>query len=292
MIPRAHIRSAAKPGTLAFAAFQRGRQGAGDGGGEFVLHREDIDQVAIVAIGPDMAAGRRVDQLRGQADASAGFADAAFQNVADTQFAAGLNHIDMTALINKGRVAGDHEHPAEFRQRGDQILGHAVGEIFLLGIAAQIGERQDRDGGLVRQGEAIRRRRPRRVRPALDDRIGDEAHALARHGPDRPLRRAAVAHRLARQFHGRIDRPVGNNPAAPDMLDQFVAADDTLAVFKQIHQQVEHLRLDDHRRAVAMQLAARQIECVAGEPVSHSISAWPARTAASPARGRTKRGQK
>ena len=49
--------------------------------GDLVLQREDVVEVAVVALGPDVAAGRAVDELRGDAHAVAGFAHAAFEHV-------------------------------------------------------------------------------------------------------------------------------------------------------------------------------------------------------------------
>jgi hypothetical protein len=41
--------------------------------GDLVLHREDVGEIAIVALGPDMLAGFALDKLRGYADPIAGF---------------------------------------------------------------------------------------------------------------------------------------------------------------------------------------------------------------------------
>lgn len=49
----------------------------GDRLGNFVLHREDVGEVAVIALGPDMVAGVVLDQLRGDPDAIAGLAQAA-----------------------------------------------------------------------------------------------------------------------------------------------------------------------------------------------------------------------
>src|SRR5215831_21003450 len=35
-----------------------------DAGGNLVLHGEDVAEIAVVAIGPDMGSGNRIDQLR------------------------------------------------------------------------------------------------------------------------------------------------------------------------------------------------------------------------------------
>ena len=58
-------------------------------------------------------------------------------------------HVDGPALVREGRIAGYDEQPADAGERGDDLLDHAVDEIFLLGIAAHIGEGQHRDRGLV-----------------------------------------------------------------------------------------------------------------------------------------------
>jgi len=60
-----------------------------------------------------------------------------------------LLHIDRLAFVGKARIAGDHEQPADARERSDDLLDHAVGEILLLRVAAHVLERQHRDGRLV-----------------------------------------------------------------------------------------------------------------------------------------------
>ena len=46
------------------------------------------------------------------------------------------------ALVGEARIARDDEQPFDARQSGDDVFDHPVGEILLLRIAAQIGERQ------------------------------------------------------------------------------------------------------------------------------------------------------
>ena len=91
----------------------------------------------------------------GDAQAVARLAHAPFQNIAHAEFAPDLPDIDGLALVGEARIAGDHEQPFDPRQAGDDVLDHAVGEIFLLRIAAHVLERQHRDRGLVGQGEAL-----------------------------------------------------------------------------------------------------------------------------------------
>jgi len=54
-------------------------------------------------------------------------------------------------FVRKTRIAGDDEQPPYARECGDDLLDHAVGEIFLLGVAAHILEGQDGDRRLVGQ---------------------------------------------------------------------------------------------------------------------------------------------
>ena len=86
---------------------------------------------------------------------------AALQHEAHAELAADLLHLHRLALVGERRVAGDHEQARDLRQVGDHVLGDAVAEILLLGIAAHIGERQHGDRGLVRH----RRARPARATP-------------------------------------------------------------------------------------------------------------------------------
>ena len=83
----------------------------------------------------------------------AGFADAAFEHIAHAEFAPDLPDVWRLALVGEARIARDHEQRRGTRQRRDDVLDDAVGEILLLGIAAHVLERQHGDGRLVGQGE-------------------------------------------------------------------------------------------------------------------------------------------
>jgi hypothetical protein len=104
----------------------------------------------IVALRPQVIAGLRLDELRGDPNAVASLAHAAFENVANPQLASDLAYIDVSALVGEARVACDHEQPSQPRQAGDDVLGDAIGEVFLLGVAAHVGKGEDGDGRFVR----------------------------------------------------------------------------------------------------------------------------------------------
>jgi len=94
-------------------------------------------------------------------------ADAALEHIAHSKLAADLLRIERPVAIRESSIARDDKHAREPRQIGRQILGDAVREILLVGIIAEIGERQldDRkawhDGGLGdwRSGRDARCRR-------------------------------------------------------------------------------------------------------------------------------------
>src|SRR5215471_12794522 len=97
-----------------------------------------------------MCPGARVDQLSGDADSTSALAHRAFKHVTDSELPPDLLHIDGLALVSEARITGGDEQPADAREGGRDLLDHAVSEIFLLRIAAQIVERQHRERGLVR----------------------------------------------------------------------------------------------------------------------------------------------
>ena len=99
-----------------------------------------------------MGAGRGVDKLGTDADAVAGAANAALQHVARAKLAPDLPHVDGLALVPEARVAGDDEQLGEPRQLGDDVLGDAVAEVFLIRVAAHAGKGENGDRRPFGQG--------------------------------------------------------------------------------------------------------------------------------------------
>ena len=102
-----------------------------DAPGDVVLDGENVADGPIVALRPDLAAGRALDQAGGDADAVAGATHAALQRIADPQPGAGLGRVARALVGAEGRLAGSDEQARDLRQLGDQILGDAVAEIVL-----------------------------------------------------------------------------------------------------------------------------------------------------------------
>ena len=91
------------------------------------------------------------DQLARDAHTVAGFAHAAFEHVADAEFARHRLHIDCPALVLEARIARDNEKSRKTRDRGRNLLDDGVDEIVLLGIAGHVLERQHCQRGLIGQ---------------------------------------------------------------------------------------------------------------------------------------------
>ena len=72
-----------------------------DAAGDLVLHGENVAELAVVSFGPVMAAGRRIDELRGDAQPVAGPAHAAFEHVAHAERARDFLHVDGAVLVDE-----------------------------------------------------------------------------------------------------------------------------------------------------------------------------------------------
>jgi len=74
-----------------------------------VLHVEEIGERLVEPLGPDMVAALCVDELHVDTQPVAAALHAAFERIADVQFAANRLHVDGFTLVRKCRIAGDHE---------------------------------------------------------------------------------------------------------------------------------------------------------------------------------------
>src|SRR6516225_920442 len=116
-----------------------------------ILKLEYVVEVALKSVGPDMAAVQAVDQLCRQSHTIAGLANAPFQHIASAENSPDFADVPRLSLEHKTRVASYDQQFLNFRQRRQHVFRDAVGEIFLLGIASHVLDRQHRDGRLIRQ---------------------------------------------------------------------------------------------------------------------------------------------
>ena len=114
-----------------------------------ILQIEDIAEPAVKTVGPKMCTSGGIDELSRDTDPVCRAANAPFQHVPHPQLTSDLLHLDRAPLVGEARVAGDDEQFLETGQCSDDFFHHAVGEEFLLRIAAHILKRQYGNGGLV-----------------------------------------------------------------------------------------------------------------------------------------------
>src|SRR5207245_2103215 len=82
----------------------------------------------------------------------------------------------------------------------------------------------------------------------------DEADPLARNSANEPLFLAVVADRASSGVDPAVQRRVRDDPSSPHQRNEIIPADDAVAVFQQVNQQVEYLRLHRHQIAATVQL--------------------------------------
>src|SRR5262249_30178232 len=110
-----------------------------------------------------------------------------------------------------------------------------------------------------------------RWRSPFLDRDGSRCGAVNLHVADEtkpsPVQRAnqalvvaAVAECAACRADAGAERRVRDDAALPDRVDQLVPADDPIAVSNEVHEQVEHLRLDVNHHTGLSQLLPRDID--------------------------------
>src|SRR5580704_7310576 len=100
-IPRAEIGRMLAQGRLGLGIADGRVNRTRDADGDLVLKRENVAEIAIVAFGPEMFAGGRLNELAGDAHPAARFAHAALQHVAHAKLAPDLLDVDGAALVSE-----------------------------------------------------------------------------------------------------------------------------------------------------------------------------------------------
>ena len=102
--------------------------------GDLPLRFGEVPVLGLKPCSPNVRAAVGGDQLRIDVNLLAGPPHAAFEDIADTEVAPDLLHVDRFALVGERRAAGYYNASGNLRQVGCQIIGDRVGEIFLLRI--------------------------------------------------------------------------------------------------------------------------------------------------------------
>ncbi len=116
----------------------------GDRARHLVLEREHVLQAALVAVRPEVAVGRSVDELRRDAHAPGRSHHRAFHDTFHAQLARDLGQRLGAALVAHHRLPRDHTQRRPGGEVGDERVRHAVAEVVLRGISGQVGQGEDR----------------------------------------------------------------------------------------------------------------------------------------------------
>src|SRR5215470_15444522 len=114
VIPRAHVLRPLRDDALAFGARQRRLDSGGDARSDVVLHREDVGEIPVVSLSPEMGAGGNIDKLAADAHPLPGSAHTSLEDIADAKVAANLRKIDGFSFVGECGIAGDDKKPAPF----------------------------------------------------------------------------------------------------------------------------------------------------------------------------------
>ncbi|MEI9887190.1 MAG: hypothetical protein WDN08_11935 [Rhizomicrobium sp.] len=171
------LRVAGRRGGRGGGTVEMDREMGGDLGGDFGLQRKRVRQRAVVAADPQMAVGRRIDQLQRQTHLVAAAAHRTFKHVAAGEFL--RDHRDRLGRDAIGRHRGarnDLERRRMVGQRRQNLFVQAVGE------EGRSADRARDCGTAESRSAAWRRLRHGRCRAC---RRRGEAIADARNGLDR-----------------------------------------------------------------------------------------------------------
>ena len=179
-----HVRGRLLPDLPTLLVGQLGLERGRDLQRHVALDGEDVGQLAIVGLGPEVPVRLDVDQLGDDPHPVPGPPDAALEQRGHVQDLTDLPQAPVALLEPHHRAAPDHPQRPDLGELGDHVLGDPVGEELVLRIGAEIAEGQDGDRG---------GRRPRRGRSA--QRLGKGR------GRREPVGRRAGQGALDRRLH-------------------------------------------------------------------------------------------
>ena len=238
-------------------------------GGDLVLDREDVVELAVVGLRPKVRVGAGLDQLRRDPHRVARLAHRAFEHVRHVQRPRDLRNRNLLALERERRRARRHLQLRNLRQQVQQLLRDAVGEVLLALVRTEIREREDGDrrAGCCRRDQCDRSRGSAREQ---DGRRDAEQHD---HGgcdrEERPmlgrLRRGNLVRAAGRGRRGRLrkrkhDVPGGLEPVLPILLQAVL--DDVVESRRDVPPRLRQLRRllhQDRRDRVARRFSLERL---------------------------------
>src|SRR5712664_919348 len=183
----------------------------------FVLESENVRQITLEPVRPNVRARHRINQLPCDANFPRCLAHGPLKDITHAKPPPDFLDIDGFALEGEPRVASDYEQRFEPRERRNDLLNHSVREVFLFGVATHVLERQNRNRGLVGEREGWLQRGCRRA--LFPDRT-DESEAFTWQCLDEALLLAGIAKGSPCGIQARCKRSIGNDTAVPNGVDE------------------------------------------------------------------------
>jgi len=127
--------------SLDFLFCDRRIDGDRDCSGQHILQIENVGELLIVGMGPDMLGCFAVEKLYVDANAILTASDTALQNIPGIQHLADLVDITRALAMPEGGVAVDDMNDAGIGEPGDQFFGQSIDKIIVFETTADIVER-------------------------------------------------------------------------------------------------------------------------------------------------------
>jgi hypothetical protein len=117
---------------------------SGNGARHFALDGQDAAQLTLIALCPEVSLITDLDKLCADADPAASATHAAFYSVFNPQFPANLVNAFLGLLVLHHGGASNNAQPRRMQasKLSDQFFRHAIDEVLLPRVAAQILQRQ------------------------------------------------------------------------------------------------------------------------------------------------------
>ncbi len=192
-------------GAGAFDLAQLRREHAGHAARDLVLHHKDVIDVLIVALRPQERALLSVGKLHVDTQPLIGAVHAARDQVTHPKLTPQLLRARGGVLVGCDRAPRYHEQIGESAEGANDVLGHPVTEVSLLGVTAAVFEGKNGDRwpfetapgtrnliGGARHRRRPELRRPYRRQPDTEHTDGEQADKRQQSSRVRPLQQPAM----------------------------------------------------------------------------------------------------
>src|SRR5262245_61417729 len=118
---------------------------SGDGPRDVVTNGEDVVDLPVIAVNPDLLPRSGIDQLRRYAHVLIGALYAALDDVMNIEVLSHLSHLRRLVLVCQGRIANHDDQLGKLGQPRDQLLGNSIGKVLLVVSGTHVVIGQDWD---------------------------------------------------------------------------------------------------------------------------------------------------